>query len=76
MDVAKVFINGRSQAVRLPKSCRFQDDEVWANRIGNMVILVPKNDPWANLMASLDLFTADFMSDGRGDQSPELREAL
>ncbi len=76
MDVAKVFTNGRSQAVRLPKSCRFQGDEVLANRIGNLVLLIPKDDPWASFMASLDLFTDDFMAEGRGDMPPEVRESL
>ena len=76
MDVAKVFSNGRSQAVRLPKSCRFQEDEVLVNRIGNMVILMPKNDPWASMIRSLDLFTDDFMADGRGELSAEERESL
>lgn len=76
MDVAKVFTNGRSQAVRLPKSCRFQDDEVLVNRIGSMVILIPKSDPWANMMKSLDMFTEDFMSDGRSELTPGARESL
>ena len=76
MDVAKVFTNGRSQAVRLPKSCRFQDDEVLVNRIGGMVILMPKSDPWANMIKSLDMFTEDFMADGRGDLTAEARESL
>lgn len=76
MDVAKVFTNGRSQAVRLPKSCRFQDDEVLVNRIGSMVILMPKNDPWANMIKSLDIFTEDFMADGRGELTQEVRESL
>ena len=62
MDTAKVFTNGGSQAVRLPKTCRFSDDEVLVNRIGNIIILVPKNDRWSSLLASLDLFTDDFLS--------------
>ena len=62
MDTAKVFTNGGSQAVRLPKTCRFPDDEVLVNRIGNIIILVPKNDRWSSLLASLDLFTDDFLS--------------
>ena len=76
MDVAKVFTNGRSQAVRLPKSCRFQDDEVLVNRIGSMVILMPKGDPWAGMIKSLDMFTDDFMEDGRGRLNAEARESL
>lgn len=76
MDVAKVFTNGRSQAVRLPKSCRFQDDEVLVNRIGSMVILMPKSDPWAGMIKSLNMFTDDFMDDGRSTLTAEARETL
>lgn len=64
MDTAKVFTNGGSQAVRLPKDCRFEDNEVLVHRIGNIVILVPKNDPWRGMMDSLDMFTDDFLADG------------
>jgi antitoxin VapB len=44
---AKLFQNGGSQAVRLPKSCRFSDDlqEVLVRRVGRRVILEPA-DNW------------------------------
>ena len=64
METAKVFTNGGSQAIRLPKDCRFHDDEVLVNRIGNVVILMPKDDPWQSMLQSLDLFTEDFLADG------------
>ena len=44
MMTAKVFKNGRSQAIRLPKECRFSSDEVMVNRIGDIVILLPKQN--------------------------------
>lgn len=53
MMTAKVFENGRSQAVRLPKECRFNTDEVAVNKIGEIVLLVPKS---SNLDRS-DAFT-------------------
>jgi antitoxin VapB len=45
---AKIFQNGGSQAVRLPKSCRFDDgqEEVIARRVGRKVILEPA-DSWS-----------------------------
>ena len=46
MTVAKVFENGRSQAVRLPKEYRFSTDEVMVNRIGDIVLLMPKGGKW------------------------------
>lgn len=76
VETAKVFTNGGSQAVRLPKDFRFDTDEVDVNRMGKIVILVPKENRWAGLLQSLDMFTDDFMKDGRGDLKTEEREAL
>ncbi|MBE5775803.1 MAG: AbrB/MazE/SpoVT family DNA-binding domain-containing protein [Clostridiales bacterium] len=76
MEVAKIFSNGGSQAVRLPKNCRFDQDEVLVNRIGSVVILMPKNDPWAPMMQSLDMFTDDFLADGIEDLPVQERAQL
>lgn len=71
MQTAKIFTNGRSQAVRLPKEYRFSGDDVFINKIGKMVILIPKDDPWASLIKSLDQFTDDFMNErDQPDQVP------
>ena len=67
MEAARVFANGGSQAVRLPKNCRFQGDEVLAHRIGNVVILIPKDDPWSSMLQGLDMFSDDFLKDGIED---------
>ncbi len=61
MQTAKIFINGRSQAVRLPKEFRFTGNGVFIKKIGGMVVLIPKDDPWSILANSLDQFTDDFM---------------
>ncbi len=61
MQTAKIFANGRSQAVRLPKDFRFAENDVFIKKIGKMVVLLPKNDPWSSLVDSLDQFTDDFM---------------
>jgi len=62
MMTAKLIANGGSQAVRLPKSCRFDGDEVYVNRMGGAVVLTPKeNDMLSSMMAAVDLFTNDFM---------------
>ena len=63
MEVAKIFANGGSQAVRLPKSCRFDSDEVFVNHIGNIVILMPKDDLCASMMNGLNMFTEDFLKE-------------
>jgi len=62
MKTAKLFKNGLSQAVRLPKEFRFQGKEVFVKRIGNAVILLPLKDSWNSLKDSLVKFTEDFMA--------------
>ena len=76
MTMAKVFENGRSQAVRLPKEYRFSSDEVLINRISDVVLLMPKDSKWDSFMKAVDLFSDDFMKDGRDDQGTQEREAL
>lgn len=76
MMTAKLFENGRSQAVRLPKECRFSGDEVAINKVGDIVILMPKENPWAGFLNSLELFSDDFMGDGREQPATQEREAL
>ena len=72
MQTAKLFLNGRSQAVRLPKDCRFSGNDVFIKKIGKMVVLLPTDDPWSSLLNSLDQFTDDFMNEreqpGQGDR--------
>ena len=63
MNTAKLFKNGKSQAVRLPKQFKFEGTEVYIKRIGRNVILMPKDDPWESLISSLDDFSDDFMAD-------------
>ena len=72
MNTAKIFQNGRSQAVRLPKEFRFDGDEVFVHKVGNAVVLLPVQHSWDTFFQSLDKFSEDFMQDGR--QQPELQE--
>ena len=65
MMTAKLFENGRSQAVRLPKECRFDGNEVAIDKVGDVVILMPKDHKWSGFLNSLELFSNDFMCDGR-----------
>jgi antitoxin VapB len=62
MDVAKIFENGRSQAVRLPKQYRFKDSEVFIKKIGDIVILIPKESTWKSLELGLKYFSEDFLN--------------
>jgi len=63
MKTAKLFKNGRSQAVRLPKEYQFNGNDVFIKKFNNIVMLFSKNDPWAPLINSLDLFSDDFIDE-------------
>ena len=63
MKTAKIFQNGQSQAVRLPKEFRFDDSEVFIKKTGNVVQLIPRNGSWGTLFSSLKKFSRDFMSE-------------
>jgi antitoxin VapB len=63
MKTAKIFRNGQSQAVRLPKEFRFRDDHVYVKKWGNVVLLIPARDSWDSLAASLLKFTDDYLAD-------------
>ena len=75
MNVAKLFQNGQSQAVRLPKSFRFEGDQVYIKRVGNAVVLLPYESPWQLLIDSVDQFSDDFM-ETREQPSNQEREDL
>lgn len=75
MKTAKVFQNGQSQAVRLPKEFRFEDSEVFIKKSGNVVHLIPRSDSWSSLFGSLKKFSNDFMSD-RVQPELDKRESL
>jgi len=46
MKTAKLFKNGQSQAVRLPKEFRMVGDEVYIEKQGEAIVLLPKNKSW------------------------------
>ena len=62
--IAKIFKNGQSQAVRLPKEFRFENqEELFVKKIEDGIILLPKNDKsvWDNMFDRLEEFSDDFM---------------
>lgn len=76
MKTAKLFRNGDSQAVRLPREFRFAGSEVLIRRIGDAVVLLPKAKSWGTLLASLDKFPEDFMASRDQPAAAEAREPL
>ncbi len=71
MDIVKIFENGRSQAVRLPKEYRFKDSEVFVKKINDIVLLIPKDSAWNTLESSLKHFSEDFLSDRNQPKTPK-----
>ena len=76
METAKLFQNGQSQAVRLPKKYRFDGDKVIIKRVGNAVVLLPCEDSWETLFESLEQFSDDFMEDRQQPKSQERASAF
>ena len=76
--VAKLFMHGRSQAVRLPKEFRLPGEEVRVRRVGNAVLLepmVPDVDAWFEALDQVS--DVPFMEDGRRQPPmPRPRAAL
>jgi len=74
MREAKLFKNGRSQAVRLPKEYRMPGDSVYVQKRGEIVMLIPKEESWSSMADACDRFTDDFMT--TRDQGVQEREDL
>lgn len=76
METAKIFENGRSQAVRLPKNFDLNVDEVVVQQLGDAVILVPKEALWQTFMDGINGFTDDIFESGRDQGVQKERETL
>jgi antitoxin VapB len=76
MQVAKLFKNGSSQAVRLPKEFRFSGEQVYIKKVSNGVLLLPHDDSWQMLYDALDQFSDDLFADGREQPEQQSRAAL
>jgi len=77
MTTVKLFQNGQSQAVRLPKEFRFENlKEVFIKKVNGMVILIPKSDKsvWSKMFDELDVFSDDFIP--TREQPTQKREEL
>jgi antitoxin VapB len=76
MKTAKLFKNGESQAVRLPKEFRFEGTEVLIQRVGDAVVLLPRAKSWEALIGSLNKFSPDFMNDRNQPMNADVRESF
>lgn len=76
MDTAKIFKNGNSQAVRLPKEYQFDSPEVEIFRRGDEVVLRKKNNDLTRAFELLTSLSDDFMEDGRVQPPLQEREQI
>lgn len=76
MTKAKIFENGGSQAVRLPKKFQFKSDEVVVQKLGDALILIPYDSIWKSFEEGLSDFTEDFFVYGRNQEEQEKREKI
>lgn len=58
---ARIFMNNRSQAVRLPKEFQFKTREVFIRKEGDNVILSPRPTDWSEFLASDAIASPEFM---------------
>jgi antitoxin VapB len=72
-QTAKIFKNGRSQAVRLPKEFRFDTSEVYIRRVGNEVVISEKKPTWKDFFQKQSSFGEDFLAE-RDNNFPQDRE--
>ena len=74
-QTAKIFTNGRSQAVRLPKEFRFDTTEVYIRKVGNEVVISEKKPTCKEVLQRQSSFGEGFLAD-RDNDLPQDREQL
>lgn len=77
MDTAKLFINGRSQAVRLPKAYRFEGQEVYIKKVAQGILIIPKDKSvWSVWEKNLKKYNKPFMTERNQPDSQQERTGL
>ena len=77
METAKIFINGRSQAVRSPKAYRFEGNEVYIKKISGGVLLIPKDQSlWDVWEKNLMKYDESFMNERSQPKKQQERAGL
>ena len=72
----KPFMSGRSQAIRIPKELRLDDTDVVINRVGDSLMITPREALERMFFSGIDMFTDDFLADGRPEETPNGEVAL
>ena len=76
LHITKPFMSGRSQAIRIPKEYRFDDTEVIINRVGDSLVITPKNALKNTFYSGLAMLPDDFMAEGRPEEVPNTRQDI
>lgn len=76
MKTAKLFKNGSSQAIRLPKDFRFEGTEVHIEKIGNSMVVTPKQTDWSDLVALCGTSPEPIFPNGRKQGKIKQRESI
>jgi len=76
MHIAKVFMSGHSQAIRLPKEFQFQSKQVAMTKKGNKLILRETSQSLAEAYRRFQKMPDDFFAQERVDTPPQERESL
>lgn len=66
---ARVIRHGERQEISLPEECRFDTDEVWVEKIGDAVMLFPKDCGWRNLLEAADMLSDDCFAERLADDA-------
>ena len=74
MLTTRVFQNGNSQALRIPQEMRTEKKEYCINKIGDVFIAYPADDPWAPVRQVIGSFPVDFMADREQPAWDEIQE--
>ncbi len=64
----KPFMSGRSQAVRIPAQYHINSSEVFINKVGESIVITPKDEIQDSFLKGIMMLTDDFMADGRPEE--------
>lgn len=76
MELAKVLTNGMKRTIALPDDWQSDQDEILINRVGDMIMLLPKDDPWAPMIQAMGKFTEDCLIEEIQDLPMQERNEL
>ena len=71
MECVKIVTDDRGQSIQLPEACRFAEDEILVERVGDAVLLIPLDARRRAVLEALDMFTDDFLAEEIEDPPPQ-----